>query len=197
MIDQPGFRAEMHSVSTAVLEAGPYQVFVYVAPLERLTSAGFRDGLRLTNREHQRTQPGSDLFVPVTQEIYLTPTELAAPATLERSLQKALGLIPPDEREANAKAGKDDFERVRAFATQFAVKPPQVRTVAGEQPVLLRQEAHSRSTGPELATGTVLTQLQPEVSVEEFGGKTERWIRVQDFQGRRGYVRPSEVTPLP
>lgn len=193
MLDRPGFRGMEANMINYVKEASPYQVYIYVAPAERLATITFVSsdedlGYRAVDREHQRTRPEAHTFAPVSTEVYFTPMELADSARLVRSIQWALKLEPLDLREKRLEKDKAEKEK----ADQLRAKPPRLRVQAGSAPVLLRIKADSDSGSVELAPGTILVQTALEV-VSPDG---VRWLPVQDAQGRQGIVCADQVVPV-
>lgn len=198
LIDRTGYKLKEITPDLLVAEASPYRLFVYVAASDRLKAAGF-DGWtepRLLQREVQPNEAPLSYASGVTSELYVTPEELSNPAPLIRALKIVLKLGPvetPEELEAGMRAHEAAKQKADAFATKAARGPVQVRVVAAQEPVLLRDATSMRAAGIELTSGTVLTQLSPDRDGSPVG---TRWIEVRDAQGRYGFVRAEQVVPL-
>lgn len=205
LLERPDFKYNdkvglFPSVDTYVMEASPYQLFVYVVPEERLKAAGFdvsptRDGTqsRLLTREQQADE--RDHMSGVTLEYYATPGEIANSTPLVRVLKVSLMLGPIDTEDERKAVGEDKETRQSAWAVQTQVaagRAPKWRAAVGAGPVMLRDNPTLQTAGVELSPGTLLTQTGSELV---FG--TTWWVPVEDTQGRRGWVRRTEVAPVP
>lgn len=70
---------------------------------------------------------------------------------------------------------------------------PLVQTLPNREPVRLHSQPGSSEILHELAPGTILIRLTPEF---DYPGTSERWIGVQEVDGRKGFVQVNEVAPI-